>query len=131
MTSFQQTPLALKPEIFDMLRQGINVSAVSDIMHSRGLHRQVMQHGIQALDPATPICGLARTMSSAPRVSVPDPGREYELLFAGIDGLNPGEVLVTDHADCCVWGELCAEAAMRRGGNGTVIDGFTRDSAEI
>lgn len=131
MTSFQQTPLALKPEIFDMLRQGVNVSAVSDIMHSRGLHRQVMRHDIQALDPATPICGLARTMSSAPRVGAPDPGREYELLFAGIDGLNPGEVLVTDHADCCVWGELCAEAAMRRGGNGTVIDGFTRDSAEI
>jgi 4-hydroxy-4-methyl-2-oxoglutarate aldolase len=131
MTSFQQTPLALKPEIWDKLRQGVNVSAVSDIMHGRGLHNQVMRYDIQALDSSTSICGLARTMSSEPRVNAPDPGREYELLFAAIDGINPGEVLVTDRADCCVWGELCAEAAMRRGGNGTVIDGFTRDSAEI
>ena len=55
MTSFQQTPLALKPEIWDKLRQGINVSAVSDIMHGRGLHNQVMRHDIQALDSSTSI----------------------------------------------------------------------------
>jgi regulator of RNase E activity RraA len=58
-------------------------------------------------------------------------GREYELLFAAIDGLANGEVLVTDRGDCCVRGELCAEAAMRRGGNGIVINGFTRDSADF
>ena len=117
MTSFQQTPLALKPEIWEKLRQGVNVSAVSDIMHGRGLHNQVMRHDIQALDPSASICGLARTMSSEPRVNAPDPGREYELLFAAIDGINPGEVLVTDRADCCVWGSfapkrLCAVVAM-------------------
>jgi 4-hydroxy-4-methyl-2-oxoglutarate aldolase len=130
---FTPTPpsLGMAPETWAKLRLGVNVSAVSDILHARGLHRQVMRHDIQALGPTMRICGLARTMSSQPRAAAPEPGREYELLFAAIDGLRPGEVLVTDKADCCVWGELCAEAAMRRGGNGAVIDGFTRDSAEL
>jgi 4-hydroxy-4-methyl-2-oxoglutarate aldolase len=119
------------PETWAKLRGVVNVSAVSDILHARGLHRHVMRHDIQALDPAMRVCGIARTMLSQPRVDVPEPGREYELLFAAIDGLRPGGVLVTDQTDCCVWGELCSEAAMRRGGNGVVIDGFTRDSAEI
>jgi len=109
----------------------LNPSAVSDILHARGLHNQVMRHDIQALDPAMRLRGIARTMASRPLVDAPAPGREYELLFAAIDGLRAGEVLVTDETDCCVWGELCAEAAMRRGGNGAVIDGFTRDSADI
>jgi len=131
--AFTPTPPAvgMAPETWAKLRVGINVSAISDILHARGLHQQVMRHDMQALDPTMRICGLARTMSSQPRVDSPEPGREYELLFAAIDGLLPGEVLVTDRADCCVWGELCAEAAMRRGGNGAVIDGFTRDSADI
>jgi regulator of RNase E activity RraA len=90
-----------------------------------------MRHDMQALHPAMRICGIARTMSSQPLVDAPEPGHEYELLFAAIDGLRPGDVLVTDRTDCCVWGELCSEAAMGRGGNGAVIDGFTRDSAEI
>lgn len=131
-TAFQPTPpVGMAPETWARLRLGLNVSAVSDILHARGLHKQVMRHDLQALDPGMRICGLARTMSSRPRVDAPEPGREYELLFAAIDGLGAGEVLVTDAMDCCVWGELCAEAAMRRGGNGAVIDGFTRDSAEI
>lgn len=109
----------------------INPSAVSDILHARGLHNQVMRHDIQSLEPSGRIAGIARTMASQPLVDAPEPGREYELLFAAIDGLQAGEVLVTDAMDCCVWGELCSEAAMRRGGNGAVIDGFTRDSADI
>jgi regulator of RNase E activity RraA len=109
----------------------VNASAVSDILHARGLHHQVMAHDVQALQPGTHLRGIARTMASRPLVGAPEAGREYELLFAAIDGMNPGDVLVTDRTDCCVWGELCSEAVIRRGGNGTVIDGFTRDSSDI
>lgn len=109
----------------------INLSVISDILHARGVSDHVMRADIQALDPRMRICGIARTMSSRPRERAPEPGREYELLFAAIDGLRAGEVLVTDRVDCCAWGELCSEAAMRRGSNGIVIDGFTRDSADI
>lgn len=109
----------------------LNPSVISDILHRRGLHRHVMRFDIQALDSSVRLCGIARTVSSRPLVDAPQAGREYELLFAAIDGLRAGEILATDRMDCCVWGELCSEAAMRRGGNGAVIDGFTRDSADI
>jgi regulator of RNase E activity RraA len=109
----------------------LNPSAVSDILHARGFHNQVMRADIQALGAGMRILGIARTMASHKLTKAPEPGREYELLFGAIDGLSPGEVLVTDRMDCCVWGELCSEAAMRRQGNGAVIDGYTRDSADI
>jgi regulator of RNase E activity RraA len=109
----------------------LNPSAVSDILHARGFHDQVMRADIQALGAGMRLFGLARTMASGPPTKNPEPGREYELLFGAIDGLAPGEVLVTDRTDSCTWGELCAEAAMRRGGNGVVIDGYTRDSTDI
>jgi 4-hydroxy-4-methyl-2-oxoglutarate aldolase len=109
----------------------LNPSVISDILHRRGLHHHVMRFDIQALDRRMRLCGIAQTMSSRPLIDAPQPGREYELLFSAIDGLGAGEILVTDRMDCCVWGELCSEAAMRRGGNGAVIDGFTRDSTDI
>ncbi len=109
----------------------LNPSVISDILHRRGQHRHVMRFDIQSLDSSMRLCGIARTISSRPLVDAPQPGREYQLLFSAIDGLGAGEILVSDRMDCCVWGELCSEAAMRRGGNGAVIDGFTRDSAGI
>lgn len=132
MTPFVPTyPInAMKEQTWTKLNS-INPSAVSDILHKRNLHNHVMRADIQALDCNMRICGIARTITTRPREGAPEPGREYELLFAAIDGLRNGEVLVTNRADCCVWGELCSEAAMRRGGNGIVIDGFTRDSADI
>src|SRR3954454_22410848 len=109
----------------------LNPSSVSDMLHARGFHQQVMRADIQALGDGMRLMGLARTMASGPATATPEPGREYELLFGAIDGLAPGEVLVTDRTDSCTWGELCAEGAMRRGGNGAVIDGYTRDSTDI
>jgi 4-hydroxy-4-methyl-2-oxoglutarate aldolase len=108
-----------------------NPSAVSDILHSRGIHNHVMRTEIQALRPGVRLAGIARTLSSRPLTKAREAGREYELLFGAIDGLSAGEILVTDEMSCCVWGELCSEAAMRRGGNGAMIDGYTRDSADI
>ncbi|MBX6322645.1 MAG: hypothetical protein IRY94_12510 [Rhodospirillaceae bacterium] len=109
----------------------LDPAPVSDILHARGLHRQVMRCDIQALASGMRLVGLARTMASRPRVGAPQPGHEYDLLFAAIDGLAAGEVLVSDETDCCLWGELCSEAAMRRGGNGAVLDGYARDTAMV
>ena len=103
-------------------------ATLSDKLHASGRHEQVMRHDIQSLDGDIVILGVARTISSKPMIGLPEPGREYELLFRAIDSVEPGEVIVTDETSCCVWGELCAEAAIRRRGNGIVIDGFHRDS---
>jgi len=104
---------------------------VSDILHARGLHGQVMKHDIQPLEGTMRLAGVARTMLSRPLVGKPAAGQEYELLFSAIDTLRPGEVLVTDEMNCCVWGELCSEVAAKRGSNGIVVDGFSRDVEDI
>ncbi len=109
----------------------VKPSPVSDILHSRDLHNQVMRHDIQPLDGAMQLAGIARTMLSRPLVGKPAVGKEYELLFDAIDTLRPGEVLVTDEMNCCVWGELCSEVAAKKGGNGIVVDGFSRDVGDI
>lgn len=111
--------------------QSLNPSAVSDILHAREVHNHVLGAPVQALGAGMRLAGIARTLSSKPLTERPEAGREYELLFGAIDGLSAGEILVTDEMNCCVWGELCSEAAMRRGGNGALIDGYTRDSADI
>jgi 4-hydroxy-4-methyl-2-oxoglutarate aldolase len=121
---------ALNVEIWSRIKT-LSPSLVSDVLHARGIHNHVMRADIQALASGMRLFGVARTMTSQPLTRAPERGREYELLFGAIDGLSAGEVLVTDRMDCCVWGELCSEAAMRREGNGAIIDGFTRDSAEI
>jgi 4-hydroxy-4-methyl-2-oxoglutarate aldolase len=104
---------------------------VSDLLHARGLHHQVMRHEIQPLQPTMRLAGIAHTMLSRPLVGKPVAGKEYELLLATLDSLQPGEVLVTDEMNCCAWGELCAEVAGKNGANGVVIDGFTRDVEDL
>lgn len=106
-------------------------AAVSDVLHKRGLHAQAMRADIQGLALDTPVLGIARTMASRPLAGSPDPEREYGLLFDAIDGLEPGDVLVTDEMGCCVWGELCCERAINRCANGVVIDGYYRDAVRV
>jgi 4-hydroxy-4-methyl-2-oxoglutarate aldolase len=109
----------------------VKPSPVSDILHVRGFHSQVMRYDIQPLDGTMRLAGIARTMLSRPLVGKPAAGKEYELLFDAIDTLRSGEVLVTDEMNCCVWGELCSEVAAKRGSNGIVVDGFCRDVDDI
>jgi 4-hydroxy-4-methyl-2-oxoglutarate aldolase len=121
---------AIDASTWDKILQ-VKPAPVSDILHSRGLHDQVMRYEIQPLDAQMRLAGIARTMLSRPLVNAPEPGKEYQMLFAAIDGLHPGEVLVTDEMNCCVWGELCSEVAEKKGANGIVIDGFSRDVEDI
>lgn len=109
----------------------VKPAPVSDILHARGFHHQVMRYDVHPLDGSMRLIGIARTILSRPLVGAPVSGREYELLFDAIDTLQPGEILVTDEMNCCVWGELCSEAAAKKGCNGIVIDGFTRDIDDI
>lgn len=109
----------------------VKPSPVSDILHAKGLHAQVMRHDVQPLDGTMRLTGIARTMLSRPLVGKPAAGKEYELLFGAIDTLLPGEILVTDEMNCCVWGELCSEVAAKKRSNGIVIDGFTRDVEDV
>jgi regulator of RNase E activity RraA len=109
----------------------VDTSCVSDVLNARGTFNKAMRPGIRGAAADARLVGIARTMRSRPRETAPDAGREYALLFEAIDGLGAGEVLVTDEMGCCVWGELCCERALVRTANGTIIDGYHRDTSRV
>jgi regulator of RNase E activity RraA len=63
-----------------------------------------------------------------------DPASPYAVEMECVDALRPGEVLVAttngDHGSA-LWGELLATAARARGAVGAIIDGLTRDAAQL
>jgi 4-hydroxy-4-methyl-2-oxoglutarate aldolase len=119
------------PEALWPLALAADVSAISDVLNARGIHNKALDAGVVGVAPEARIVGLARTMRSRARETAPDAGREYAMLFDAIDGLGPGEVLVTDAMGCCVWGELCCERAIRRRAAGALVDGYHRDTRRI
>lgn len=135
MTTLNSLPTLHRPESIDValweMCLKVDTSVVSDVLNARGVFNKAMRPGIHGITPDTHLVGLARTMRSRPRESAPDAGKEYALLFEAIDGLSSGEVLVTDEMGCCVWGELCCERALVKAANGTVIDGYHRDSRRV
>lgn len=87
---------------------------------------RVMDAAIKPLAPDMRLCGQARTVSAM--------AGDNGIIHAAIPLVKPGEVLVIDAAgleDVAVWGEVMTRAAMHRGIAGVVLDGATRDSAEL
>ncbi|NLD55550.1 MAG: hypothetical protein GX652_12915 [Burkholderiaceae bacterium] len=123
-------PESIDPALWAMCLE-VDTACVSDVLNARGIANKALRPGIRSVTGDARVVGIARTMRSRPREMPPDPGREYGLLFEAIDGLQPGGVLVTDEMGCCVWGELCCERALVRGANGTVIDGYHRDTVRV
>lgn len=63
-----------------------------------------------------------------------DEPEPYRGIVNAIDAIAEGAVVVIRSGgfdSCGLWGELFSTAASRRGGSGTLLDGYTRDSAKI
>lgn len=87
---------------------------------------RVMAAAIKPLVSGMRLCGQARTVSAM----VGDNG----IIHAAIPLVEPGQVLVVDAGgieDVAVWGEVMTRAAMHRGIAGVVLDGATRDAADL
>lgn len=123
-------PVSISADLWQLVLVA-DTAVVSDVLNGFGIHNRALRAGIGPIAPGIRIAGTARTMRSRPATAASVPDREYELLFEAIDGLAPGQVLVTDQMGCCVWGELCCERAQVRSANGAVIDGYHRDSRRV
>ena len=87
---------------------------------------RVMAAAIKPVKPGLRLCGQARTVTAM--------AGDNSIIHAAIPLVQEGEVLVVDAAgieDVAVWGEVMTRAAMHRGIAGVVLDGATRDVAEI
>jgi regulator of RNase E activity RraA len=105
------------------------VGAVSDVLDEIGA-TGAMDKGIRPLLHGIKICGPAFTLRAEPTKD----GVEATEMFRAIDSTKPGDVMVVDtgmSTDGCLFGELASTACKVRGVKGAVIDGFSRDTAEV
>ncbi len=85
-----------------------------------------MQSDIRALFPGARLSGPAKTVRTPPG--------QNKAIHQAVHTASRGDVLVVDcnaSADFGAFGDILAEACVRRGVAGLVIDGGVRDSADI
>ncbi|HRJ42568.1 MAG: RraA family protein [Caldilineaceae bacterium] len=115
-------------KLFALMKEQLYAAVLCDALDQVGYRQQAMRADIRPIYPEAVVVGRALTMESvdvyAPEENV------YEHEIAAVDSLKPGDVMVAStqrSTRTCVWGELLSTAAMARGANGAVIDGYTRD----
>jgi len=123
---------ASETEMFDTMRDRLYASVISDVIDSLGARHQGMRADIRPIYEGAVVVGRAYPVLTADVYKlVDDPyGPEIE----AVDSLKPNDVMVVctqRSTRTCFWGELLSTAARARGARGIVIDGYTRDVAQI
>ncbi len=122
--------------IMELVREGLYVAAVCDILDDLGYREQAMHQRLRPLLPDIGNCGFvgrARTLRwmETDYVREEDP---YGLEIDAMDSLREGDVVVhsTDHGGTnAPWGELMSTVAKRNGAVGCVCDSQIRDCVKI
>jgi len=120
----EELPSAVKKDAVSKLYAAV----LADVMDHMGIWDHTMRYDIRPLEAKMRVFGPARTVLAVEVYKVPE--EPYKLEIQAVDSLKPGDVMVVTQngATCCsFWGELLSNAAVGRGANGIVIDGFTRD----
>ncbi|MBC8477443.1 MAG: RraA family protein [Dehalococcoidia bacterium] len=119
-------------EMFDTMRDKLYASVISDVVDSLGARNQQMRADIRPVWEGAMVVGRAYPVLTADIYKlVDDP---YGPEIDAVDSLKPNDVMVVctqRSTRTCFWGELLSTAARVRGARGIVIDGYTRDVAQI
>ena len=116
-------------DYLDHIEKRLYSSVLADILDDAGHRHQVMRHDVRPLYPGAKAVGRAATMLAIEVTELPP--EPYRLLMDLLDGLQPGEVVVgavQGNPGGALWGELLSTHTRAKGGRGTVLDGFSRDS---
>ncbi len=119
-------------EMFDTMRDKLKAAVISDILDSLGAREQAMRADIRPVYQEAIIVGRAYTVLAANIFQVIDDPYRGEI--EAVDSLKSNDIMVvcTNRSTrTCFWGELLSTAARARGARGIVIDGYTRDVAQI
>lgn len=117
---------------FSSMQEELYAAVIVDVLDNLGYRRQAMDGGIRPIGPGLKLAGRAFTVLAVNVYDAPD--KPYEKELEAVDHLSEGDVLVATtngSTSSGFWGELLTTAAMSKGARGAVIDGLTRDSAQI
>jgi len=119
-------------EMFDTMRDKLYASVISDVIDSLGARHQGMRPDVRPIYEGAVVVGRAYPVLMADVYKfIDDP---YGPEIDAVDSLKPNDVMVVctqRSTRTCFWGELLSTAARARGARGIVIDGTTRDVAQI
>jgi len=118
--------------MFDTMRDKLNAAVISDILDRLGAREQAMRADIRPVYQGAVVVGRAYTVLAADIFQVTDDPYKGEI--EAVDSLKSNDIMVvcTNRSTrTCFWGELLSTAARARGARGIVIDGYTRDVAQI
>jgi 4-hydroxy-4-methyl-2-oxoglutarate aldolase len=119
-------------EMFNTMQDKLNAAVISDVLDGLGARGQAMRAGICSVYPGAIVVGRAYPVISADIFELSDDPYRGEI--EAVDSLKPNDVMVVctnQSTRTCIWGELLSTAARARGARGAVIDGYTRDVAQI
>lgn len=111
----------------------LRTAIVCDCLAELGHEPAVMNDAIRPIHHSFRVAGFAATAHVVAVSAKPeDPTDNYRNELALVDGLGPGDVVVTSHArGAGFWGELLATAAKARGALGFVGDCPARDCEQL
>ncbi|MBV7337397.1 RraA family protein [Chloroflexi bacterium TSY] len=115
-------------KLFAFMQEHLYSAVLCDALDQVGFREQAMRANIRPIDPDALVVGRALTMQSVDLYEPVENAYEHEI--AAVDSLKPGDVMVAsthESTRTCLWGELLSTAAVARGAQGAVIDGYTRD----
>jgi len=123
---------ASEQERFDIMQKKLGASVISDILDSLGARKRGMRADVRPVYPGAIVVGRAYTVLTVDIYQLLDDPYKGEI--EAVDSLKPNNVMVVgtnQSKRTCFWGELLSTAARARGARGIVIDGYTRDVAQI
>jgi regulator of RNase E activity RraA len=123
---------ASETEMFDTMQDKLYTSVISDTIDHLGARNQGMRPDIRPMWEGAVVVGRAYPVLTADVYKLVDDPYSGEI--DAVDSLKPNDVMVVctqRSTRTCFWGELLSTAARARGARGIVIDGYTRDVAQI
>ena len=123
---------ASEHEMFDTMRDKLSAALISDILDRLGAREQAMRADIRPVYQGAVVVGRAYPVIATDIFKILD--NPYQGEIEAVDSLKPNDVMVVyTHRSkrICFWGELLSTAARARGACGIVVDGYTRDVAQI
>ena len=118
--------------MFETMQQKFYAAVISDILDSLGAREQAMRADICPIYQGAVVVGRAYPIISADIFKIIDDPYRDEI--EAVDSLKANDVVVwcTNRSTRTgTWGELLATAVQARGARGAIIDGYTRDVAQI
>jgi len=119
--------------VLEAARENLFSAVVGDAMDAMGMPAPFLSPEIRPINDQMVVVGWAMPVVEVDVVSDGPDVETFGLMFEALDDLKPGEVYFATGSSptYALWGGLMSTRAMQLGAAGAVLNGYSRDTAEI